>query len=380
MSRGPVRALLLAGLAAALVACGPNALPRQSGEPPRQVAESAGDAAEPATAAPPSAPTAPLAQVPVAQVPVAQVVGGAADVAGRLLVVQQGDLWLWEKGSARALAVGYTWRQPRWAPDGTRFTYVYRGNSFSDIFVTDVENRAPSRLTNSQSRILDDNDWNFHPTWSPDGRQIAFTSDASTGSPTLWLMNADGTNRRPLPTGIASLESVDHISWAPDGGSLAIAFFTDRGPSQVARLPLPTGGAANGRPAATVLTAAAVLTGAAVLTSLPGGAMDPAWSPDGRWLAYAARDGRGVDVYVMRPDGSGATRLTNAGARMARAPEWSPDGRSLAYLSAESGTFEVWVLDLQEGGQSGGLTARGAPRQVTKDLGLDAPSGITWAR
>lgn len=291
----------------------------------------------------------------------AQVFGGGP--AGRLLFVQQGDLWIWERGAARPLGIGYTWHQPRWSPDGSQFAYVYRGNSFSDIFVTDVENRDPRRLTTSQSRILDDNEWKFRPTWSPDGRQIAFSAAVGPASARPWVMSADGTGRRPIATGLSELESVDGMSWSPDGSTLAVAFFSGRGPSQLALLPLNP----------------STRQGARVITTHPGGAMDPAWSPDGRWLAYAVREGRGVDIYAARADGSSPVRLTNAGQRLARAPAWSPDGGTLAYLSGETGAFEVWLVDMLDGSAPGVLEPRN-PRQLTRDLSLDAPSGITWTR
>ncbi|MBI2755768.1 MAG: PD40 domain-containing protein [Chloroflexi bacterium] len=334
-------------MALLVVACGPNALPRAD------VAS-----AEVATS-PPSA-DAPRTGAIVPSAPIAQLFGGGSTLEGRLLFTQQGDLWIWEKGAARALAVGYTWRQPKWAPDGARFVYVYRGNSFSDIFVTDVENKAPRRLTTSQSQILNDNDWNLRPAWSPDGRQIAYASDTSSANPLLWVLNAaDGTGRRQVQTGLNAW-AIDAIAWSPDGSRVAVAAFIGVGTSQIATVPMN----ASARP------------GATVLTNYAAGALDPAWSPDGAWIAYSAREGRQVNVYAMRADGTQQARLTNV--TMARAPEWSPDGRRLAYLSAESGTFEVWVVDVVQK-PDGGLEARD-PRQVTRDIGLDAPSGVTWTK
>jgi len=60
----------------------------------------------------------------------------------------------------------------------------------------------------------------------------------------------------------------------------------------------------------------------------------PAWSPDGKWLAFArSTDGRrSFHVYVMRADGSGVRQLTHG--RFDESPAWSPDGRWIAYASA----------------------------------------------
>ena len=115
----------------------------------------------------------------------------------------------------------------------------------------------------------------------------------------------------------------------------------------------------------------------AVADDLAGGALDPAWSPDGSWIAFAGRDGYVLDVYAIRPDGTALTRLTNDG-QLVRSPSWSPDGRHVAYLSNSSGYFEIWVIELQTDG-SGSLAAS-APRQLTQDLHIDAASGLSWGR
>ncbi len=319
-----------------LVGCGPNAFPRR-------------DAGASVAAAAPQAP-APLAQV-----------AGNEQPAGRMLFVKDGGLWLWEKGNARQVGDGDTWRQPRWAPDGRRFAYVLRGNSFSDIMLTDLQGGAQTRLTRSQSRILDDNDWNFWPTWSPDGKQIAFVTDANSQNPVLWMMNADGTGRRPMYTPGVTQEIVDEMSWAPDGTRLAMTVFNG-GPSQIAVVPVGA-------------SATAVRPQGKVITDYPSGALDPAWSPDGRWIAFAAREANGSDIVVMSPDGTSRQRLTTTG--QARSPVWSPDGRSIGYLSARGGGFDVWLIDVTTNG-SGTLDAAN-DRQLTHDLGIDATSGISWA-
>jgi DNA polymerase-3 subunit gamma/tau len=80
--------------------------------------------------------------------------------------------------------------------------------------------------------------------------------------------------------------------------------------------------------------------------------------------------------------GSGAPgppiQLTSLGA--ARAPAFSPDGKQLAFLAIAPGgnSFDLWVLDLQAGAD-GALTP-GQPRQITQGMALDADSGVAWGR
>ena len=62
---------------------------------------------------------------------------------------------------------------------------------------------------------------------------------------------------------------------------------------------------------------------------------DPAWSPDGEWLAFARTtdDNRSFHVYVVRANGTGARRITNG--RFDESPSWSPDGRWIAYAAMD---------------------------------------------
>ena len=284
------------------------------------------------------------------------------DLPGRMLFVKDGDLWLLDSGGPHQLATGGTFSQPSWAPDGSSLAYVYRGTNFADIFVTDDQGQNQTRLTNSQSTVLDNNDWNLRPTFSPDGKLIAFVSDKSSTFPTVWLMNAaDGTGRHVLSTPGLNEEAVDSLAWSPDGTQLAVTLFNEPGPTQIALIPLGAAGRELGR----------------LLTDVPGGALDPAWAPGGSWLAFAGRDGYAVDIYAVQPDGSSLTRLTSDNA-LARSPVWSPDGSRVAYLSNKTGYFEIWAVDVRADG-SGALVASN-PRQLTQDLHVDAASGLSWGR
>ncbi len=282
---------------------------------------------------------------------------------GRILLVKDGDLWLLDASGSRPLATGGAFSQPTWAPDGTDLAYVYRGTDFADIFLSDDQGQSQTRLTSSQSTILDNNDWNLRPAFSPDGQYIAFVSDHSSALPTLWLMNAaDGSGRHAVTTPGITTESVDALAWSPDGTQLAMTVFNQPGPTQIAILPLGT--TTNRQPGR-------------MLTDLPGGALDPAWSPDGAWVAFAGHEGVALDIEAIQPDGSSLTRLTNDGV-LARSPVWSPDGQHIAYLSNKTGYFEAFEIDVTADA-SGQLTAS-APRQLTKDLHVDAASGLSWGK
>jgi len=294
--------------------------------------------------------------------PAASATAAPEPIPGRILLTSDGDLWLLDASGPHQLATGGTFSQPTWAPDGGSLAYVYRGTNFADIFVTDDQGQNQVRLTNSQSTILDNNDWNLRPAFSPDGQLISFVSDRNSTFPTLQLMNAaDGGGRHAVSTPGIQQEDVDSMAWSPDGSALAITLFNEPGPSQIALVPMDS----TNRPASKVLT------------SVIGGAIDPAWSPDGSWLAFAGHDGLAIEIFAMQPDGSSVTRLTTDGL-LARSPVWSPDGQHIAYLANKTGYFEIFEIDVST--DSSGALVASPSRQITEDLHVDAASGLSWGR
>jgi hypothetical protein len=77
----------------------------------------------------------------------------------------------------------------------------------------------------------------------------------------------------------------------------------------------------------------------------------PAWSPDSSKIAFVTvRDGNG-EIYVMNPDGTGQTRLTNNPAHDV-SPAWSPDGTKIAFVSGRDGNSEIYVMNADGTGQT----------------------------
>ncbi len=70
----------------------------------------------------------------------------------------------------------------------------------------------------------------------------------------------------------------------------------------------------------------------------------PAWSPDGRRIAFSAELKDNSDLYIMNADGSNQTRLTDSPANEGQ-PAWSPDGRQIAFVSDQTGTPQIFVMN-----------------------------------
>jgi hypothetical protein len=174
------------------------------------------------------------------------------------------------------------------------------------------------------------------PSFSPDGTKIAYWYRSAQGWPaSLWVMNVDGSDQHKV-TGGADLSGNENLqaAWAPDSRRLAFSVGDYLSSSRLYVVN------ANG-------------TG---LDPIGGGSLarsDPAWSPDGRLIAFRGQetgvptddppDNPLIGVYVMAPDGTGerkVSRLPGAGGSpswafgwplIVSAPSWSPDGTSLVY-------------------------------------------------
>jgi TolB protein len=156
------------------------------------------------------------------------------------------------------------------------------------------------------------------PAFSPDGTAIAFTSYRAGGRSDVWSVGVDGSGLRRLASG-----RVSSPAWSVDGTLAYVREVTER-----------TG------------VADKIQAGGRRL----GDGEDPAFSPDGRRIAFS-RDG---DIFVMRADGRGVRRLTR-GRDQDGAPRYSPDGSALAFerrvvksASRFSGVG-VWVMDASDG-------------------------------
>lgn len=170
------------------------------------------------------------------------------------------------------------------------------------------------------------------PAWSPDGKNLAVVRVERQGDrmdEAIYVMKADGTDlTRVHSTGLRP-QSVLQLAWSPDGTQLAFI-----------RMDWRTSGGVIRESDAVMQLVVMDAEGTDVRAVTDGSEQvhSFSWSPDGKQIAYTVRylatEHRfGHDLYLMNSDGTGVRQLTDNGRSLA--PAWSPDGRRIAFLSWE---------------------------------------------
>ena len=220
--------------------------------------------------------------------------------------------------------------QPSIAPDAKSFAFVSSVAGEKDIYLQRIAGSNALNLTRDSGAD------NVEPAFSPDGQQIAFHSTRGGGG--IFVMGATGESvRRVSDTGFSP-------SWSPDGKSIVVSTLTFGDPAV--------------RGGTGVLYVIDVASGRRRQLQT-GDAVQPRWSPDGRWIAYwGVAEGRRV-IFTVAAAG-GASSPVVAGDAINWAPAWSPDGHDLYFSSDQSGSMNIWRVPIGKGGG-----AAGAAEQIT---------------
>lgn len=285
-----------------------------------------------------------------------------ARVPGKIAFVRDGDIWVWEGNDARAILPGGNISDPRWSPNGRMLLYVRMQNSYSDLYIYDLDTNVETQITFNQPidevgsfDYAANSSWVLDPDWSRTGL-IGFMSDAfgSGGFLALWLLAS------PADQPYLALQTVleDDIS------GLALAPFNSLATYTV-RVRMGNG------PLSTYVAIRDLDTGAtSPVAQSSGDIFDSAISPDTAWVAVTIRDEDGVtDIWLV--DRATGDRRRGTRDANAMAPRWSDDGNWIAYMRMQDYGFEIWV----------GQFSRGRIRNPFKlydESGIDSQSGLSW--
>ena len=183
---------------------------------------------------------------------------------------------------------------PSWSPVDDQLTLVLSKDKNSEIYTLD-NNRQLRRLTRHFN--IDTS-----PTWSPDGKKIAFTSDRSgTGSPQIYIMDAVQGDRGGVKRISFGSSYNDNPAWSPDGDKIAYTARVGRR-FQIMIYDLKT-------------------KKNFVFTKTRGNTEQPTWSPDGRFLAYRHKEGSSTHIYIQRL-GSEESRQLSFFSGGSTSPSW----------------------------------------------------------
>jgi TolB protein len=197
--------------------------------------------------------------------------------------------------------------RPAWRPDGIRLAFYSGRSGNDDIWAIDVDGNNEAQLTEDPAR-------DRRPSWSPDGAKIVFDSDRA-GTHDIWIMNVDGSEQRQLTTG-------------------------------------------------------------------PGQEMFASFSPDGSQIIYYGYEGGRNDIWTMDIDGSNPRSLTSGLADEKQSqctfachtPAFSPDGKTIAFHADHDGARNIWVMDA-DGNNHRQLTTTSSNSDISNYLPSWSPDG-----
>src|SRR5579864_6598920 len=230
----------------------------------------------------------------------------------RIVFAALNQLWLMEiGGQAQQLTNGNYYKQsPAWSPDGKQIAYSSDKAGTADIYILDVATRSERRVTNLADSA------EIEPAWSPDGKILAFQKDGTTYTVDL------GSGE--IKEAIKPTYEPGKASWSANGKTIAVAALRPysrrfrEGTNLIETVDLATG--------------QVTFTEPAPYKSITTRGIDgPIYSPDGRQMAFV------MDGYLwVRPvdaNGIPTREARPINEEMTDAPSWSGDGKHLLYLS-----------------------------------------------
>ena len=218
----------------------------------------------------------------------------------------------------RSMLILFILIQTGYARDDEKIVFHSSRDANPDIYVVQGIRQDETRVTTHPAADL-------APTWSPDGKKIAFVSDRNNNQNQIWVIDADGKNLTRLTDGLHD----DKPDWSPDGTTIAYH-------SQRKR----TGEFTFGVPLYELYLMDS--DGSDQRQLMGEDSIQPCWSPGGTRIVFMYS--RNLDelyqLHVIDADGTNMRKLThNIGETYF--PAWSPDGNSIAYEH----NFQLWIMD-----------------------------------
>jgi len=231
--------------------------------------------------------------------------------------------------------------QPSWSPDGRRLAFIRVGRT-PDLFIARADGTVVRRVTHSRDGETD-------PAWSPDGTQLAYVRSHGDFGADIWIVSLGSGDTTRVTFSPSSHNRGP--AWSPDGRWIA---FTST------RNDIPPGGTSD-------VFVKNVRTGRLVqYTSNPAYDWDPSWSPDGRSIRFLSTRSGSSQVWQLTGTTGRDVRLTGGVDLVAFAS--SPDGRELV-VSRHAGAYRcyLWIIHLH-------------PRVSKQLTHTGCAEDVSWAR
>ncbi|MBX2858718.1 MAG: amidohydrolase family protein [Cellvibrionaceae bacterium] len=243
-------------------------------------------------------------------------------------------------GVARALTAGIAWNfQPSFSPDGSKIAFISDRGGKDNIWIMNADGSEPQQVSKETEHLI------HNPAWSPDGQWIAarkgFVSRRSIAAGEIWMYHVDGGSGLQLverPNGEDAQKSMGEPAYSPDGRYLY--YSQDATSGRVWRYNKDSTGQIF-----VIKRLDLEKNQSLTLTGGPGGAIRPVPSPDGRSLAFVKRLPNLSSAIFIKDLASGNEKLVfdklerdlqeSAGSHgNIPAFDWTPDGKHLVFWSA----------------------------------------------
>jgi hypothetical protein len=256
---------------------------------------------------------------------------------------------------------------PTWSADGEQIAFT-RWREPRGVWVVDAEG-------GNERRIFDWSEARW-PSWSPDGEQIMFSRQhggrTEDKERCFWGFCFDIPARPHWKVGIVGLEDSSLYELLPPDSQISLA------PSWS---PIGDQFVYDGEHGLVVQT-----VDGKVSYPIADDARDtsPVWSPDGKRVAFTRRQHDHWEVYVVDADGRNLARLTDTAERPdgqpgnSAAPAWSPDGKSIAFVTDRSGKWEIWAM--RPSGSQQMPMFKSALNGLTLEYASLGERAISWTR